>query len=74
MTVSEFRRTAFVGKPPASATIRRMVERRDLPGEIRGKSVWIYVDESGNPVDCHQTPAAQAAAALMLKEWNNGRS
>lgn len=74
MTAAEFRRSAFIGKPPALSTIRRMVQRRELPGEIRGSACWIFVDERGQPADAVLTTAAQAAAAQLIQQWQNGES
>lgn len=73
LAVSEFRIQAFAGRPPSALTIRRMIERRELPGEKLGGKWFVHVDESGQPVKSTQSSQARstgnAAADQLLTQW-----
>lgn len=73
MAVSEYRRNAFAGRAPSSMTIRRMIERGDLPGEKLGGQWFVLVDELGEPVRKISTRSTgNVGADQLLSQWING--
>ena len=79
ITISEYRRLGFVGKAPCAKTLKRMVDDGELPGERRGNTYWILVDEHAQPVDVnaandatHRTGNVEVDA--LLREWEQTRA
>lgn len=76
MTLSEFLRTAFIGKPPCRNTIKAAIERKEWLGEKIGGNWFIFVDEAGQPVRPEapaSTTTGNALADALLIEWSQGR-
>lgn len=49
MLLSEYRKTAFVGRAPTPNTLKSWIREGSLPGEKLGGLWFVHVDESGNP-------------------------
>lgn len=69
MTVSEYQKTAFVGRPPCLNTLRAQIRSGSLPGEIRGRSYYVYVDQYGQPLADAAEDARQSRAEQVMFEW-----
>lgn len=68
MKPSEYIERTYAGnRKPCLATIKRMIDRKQLAGEVdaAGK-YWVLVDEAGNPA-----PATQEQAANELVQTGN---
>lgn len=65
MLINEFRREAFVGKPPSPATVKKWIRDGDLPGERIGNSWIVFVDADGNPA----RDTGNALADSVLSRW-----
>ena len=75
LAVAEFRSQAFAGRPPSTLTIRRMIQRGDLPGERLGGKWFVHVDESGQPVKQHiARSTGNQEADRLLSQWLCGGS
>jgi hypothetical protein len=69
MSIAEYRRTAFLGRPPAAITVRRWLEAGDLPGEKIGGSWFVLVDESGEAYRPKKVTTGSAGADALLLAW-----
>lgn len=69
MLLSEYQKRAFVGRPPAINTLKRMIERGDLLGEKWGNLWIVFVDDNGNAVQ----PTGNALADKVLQRWHSRR-
>jgi hypothetical protein len=81
MTLAEFRRRSFIGRPPCLNTIKATMERGDWVGERIGGLWYIFVDENGQPIPGRPQPppapraprTGNAEADRLIMEWNQGR-
>lgn len=78
MPLSDFRRSAFRGRAPCAATLRKAIIRGELPGERIGARFFVLVDESGQlyknaAQQSHQVQAStgDADADQLLLDWMN---
>lgn len=51
ITISEYRRLAFVGKPPCANTIKRWIDTGEISGERIGGMYFVHVDEPERNID-----------------------
>jgi hypothetical protein len=77
MTLSEFLRTSFAGRPPSRYTIKQAIERGEYAGEKIGSSYFIFVDENCEPlrpaITSTPAPTGNALADQLLNEWTSER-
>lgn len=67
MKLSEYRDRAFAGdRRPCLKTLKRMIDRRELAGEIFGGKYWVLVDDDGRPA-----PATPEQATTELAKTGN---
>lgn len=67
MKLSEYRDIAFTGdRKPCLKTLKRMIDRRELAGEVFGGKYWVLVDDDGKPA-----PASPQQAANELAKTGN---
>ncbi len=70
MLLAEYRKRGFVGRPPGINTLKRMIQRGDLPGEKIGGLWFVLVDENGEPANSLGDPLADSA----LRRWQDQRA
>ena len=70
MLLHEYRRHAFVGKPPSRQTLINWIQDGDLPGEKMGGAWVVFVDDNGEPARSTGNALADAA----LGRWQDRRS
>lgn len=74
ISVPEYRRLAFIGTAPSCSTIRRWLEKGELPGEKRGGTWMVFVDAQGQPLRTRSRPATgNAEADALLQQWESTR-
>lgn len=73
MTLSEFLRRAFLGKPPSRNTIKAAIERKEIAGEKLGGMYFVFVDEAGQPIRPQKSEASpgtgNALADSLIMQW-----
>lgn len=72
MTLTEFARTAFKGKPLSRNTIKTLLANGVWLGEKVGGTYLIFVDDNGQPIAGKptQTPATgNPEADALIMEW-----
>jgi hypothetical protein len=71
MSISDFRRSAFKGRPPSPNTIKAAIRDRTWAGEKVGNLYYIFVDDDGQPLP--GKPAApqtgNPAADALIMDW-----
>lgn len=75
MTVAEFRRRAFLGKPPSANTIKAAIERKEWLGEQIGGLWFIFVDAVGQPIRSKPAPpkTGNDGADRLIMEWQSSK-
>ncbi len=71
MTISEFRRAAFLGKAPCANTIKRAIDNRHWLGEKINGLYFIFVDANGQPIPgkAPGPSTGNEAADRIIIEW-----
>lgn len=72
MTIREFLRHAFIGKPPTPYKIKAAIEAKEWAGEKIGSAYFIFVDEHAQPIR-PQSPTGNLGSDALLKEWSHSR-
>ena len=62
MTLAEFRRTCFLGRPPSANTIKAAIARGQWAGERVGGLYFVLVDAYGQPMPGRPVTRAPAAS------------
>lgn len=75
MTLAEFRRTAFAGRPPSKRAIAAIIASGEWAGETIAGQTFIFVDGAGQPI----RPAKPArtgndAVDALLQDWEQSRA
>lgn len=68
MRLAEFRKRYFMGKPPCENTLKKWIDKQELPGERIGNLYFVLVDARGEPV---KLDTGNEHANEMLKKWRN---
>lgn len=70
MLLHEYRRHAYLGRPPSNQTLINWIKRGELPGQKIGGAWIVFVDDYGEAL--YSTGNALADAALA--QWQNKES
>lgn len=79
MTLTEFAKRAFLGRPLSRNTLKALIDNRTWLGEKVGSTYLIFVDAAGQPVSGKPEPVAgmpstgNAEADALIMEWNQSR-
>lgn len=76
MALTEYRRTAYLGKPPCVNTLKAMIDRKEWLGErTQSGRYYLFVDEAGQPIP--GTPPAPKTgnpeADELIVAWSKTR-
>lgn len=73
MTLSEFARQMFVGKPPSRNTLKAMIERQQWQGEKVGGMYFVFVDAKGQPIPGNGPQTGNRKADRFIMTWAKGK-
>jgi len=75
MTLAEFRRTGFAGRPPTKRAILKIIESGEWLGETVAGQTFIFVDAAGQPIRATKpATTGNANADAVLRDWEKSRA
>lgn len=66
MDLHEYQRHAFVGTPPTIITLKRRIDRGQLPGEVQGGRYYVLVGPDYAPMARSES---NSRADLLIEQW-----
>lgn len=75
MTLAEFRRTAFAGRPPSKRALAEIIASGEWAGETVAGQTFIFVDGAGQPIrPAKPARTGNEAVDALLQDWEQSRA